>query len=87
MVNLLLCEFGSGAGNNQKSKRKQISKPFNRIFIHQNSPDRKSFQLQIVPDAAINEKYQFIGYSFFSFLRAGLPPISLPKAQFRSQEM
>ena len=60
IVNLVWCEFGAGARNSHKSKRKQIAKPFNRIFFHQTPPKRKSVQLLIALDMAINEKYQFI---------------------------
>jgi hypothetical protein len=53
IANLLLCEFGPGARNNQKSKRKQIAKPFNRIFFHQTPPDCKGAHLPIALGRAI----------------------------------
>ena len=47
IINRLLCDFRPGARNSQKSKRKQIAKPSNRIFFHQIPPKRKGVQLLI----------------------------------------
>jgi hypothetical protein len=68
IVNLLLGEFGSGTGNNQESKRKQIATPSNMIFIHQIPPNRKSFQLLVALDMAINENKNSKDKPFICFI-------------------